>query len=218
MVLRSFKVVAIMGLFVLLGAWPALADPPGNNGTVKVDGEEFDTHPDNEPHPGCIFEIDFYGFGPNLDATSTFYAWPPTGNMEQVYSVVTKLDGDDSQGGGSEAGYDGTTGPIDLLPYLGNSVEHPQQGFHVKLQVDVPEGSDSQAYSKYKVFWVGCEVYPPVEDRTNVTGGQASGFSPTDTGTSPVLPIAIAGLAAAAATGAVMVRRSGTRTSRARGR
>jgi hypothetical protein len=27
------------------------ADPPGEYGTVKVDGEEFDDHPDNEP-PG----------------------------------------------------------------------------------------------------------------------------------------------------------------------
>ena len=34
----------------------------GNNGTVKIDGVEFDTHPDNEPHVGCIFQVDFYGF------------------------------------------------------------------------------------------------------------------------------------------------------------
>ena len=35
--------------------------PPGNNGTVKVDGEPWDSTPNNEPHPGCTFEIDFYG-------------------------------------------------------------------------------------------------------------------------------------------------------------
>ena len=36
---------------------------PGNNGTVKIDGVEFDEHRNNEPHVGCIrFEVDWYGF------------------------------------------------------------------------------------------------------------------------------------------------------------
>ena len=35
---------------------------PGNNGTVKVDGVPFDSHPNNEPHVGCVFQIDFYGY------------------------------------------------------------------------------------------------------------------------------------------------------------
>src|SRR5438552_428134 len=37
---------------------------PGNNGTVKVDGVPFDQHTDNEPHPGCSFEITFFDFDP----------------------------------------------------------------------------------------------------------------------------------------------------------
>ena len=43
------------------------ADPPGNNGTVKVDGVVFDDHPDNEPHVGCVFQIDWYGFDEGED-------------------------------------------------------------------------------------------------------------------------------------------------------
>ena len=35
----------------------ATTHPPGNNGTVKVDGQPFDAGPNNEPHPGCVFEI-----------------------------------------------------------------------------------------------------------------------------------------------------------------
>ena len=37
-------------------------NPPGNDGTVKIDGLDFDRHPNNEPHVGCTFEVDFYGF------------------------------------------------------------------------------------------------------------------------------------------------------------
>jgi hypothetical protein len=168
---RLFQVsVLAMGLVGLMAA-PALADPPGNNGTVKIDGIELDSHSDNEPHPGCLFEVDFYGFGPSLDATSTFYAWPPTGTMQQIEQITTTLDGDDSEGGGSEAGYDGGTGLIDLSDNLAGIIPHPQQGFHVKVQVDVPEGSDSNAFSKYKVFWVTCE-YSPSPEAAALAGGQ----------------------------------------------
>ncbi len=95
---RAAGITILTGLFALWLIAPAVADPPGNNGTVKIDGIELDQHPDNEPHPGCTFEVDFYGFGANLDATSTFYAWPPTGSMQEVRQVVTTLDGDDSEG------------------------------------------------------------------------------------------------------------------------
>jgi hypothetical protein len=214
--------MAVVGLLVVAGAWPSLAqpapDPNGNNGTVKVDGEEFDTHPDNEPHVGCVFEVDFYGFGAGLVATSSFYSWPPTGDGSLLTSINTTLDNDDASGGGSEAGWDGSTGAIDLTPFLEGIDPHPQQGYHVKLQVDVPGGSESKAYSKFKVFWIESCGYEPVENRSDATGGQASNLSTTDTGTSPALPIATVAIVAAGVTGIVMSRRSGMRASRARGR
>src|SRR5688500_3559353 len=43
-------------------ASPNPSGPPGNNGTIKIDGTAFDSHPNNEPHVGCVFEVDFYGF------------------------------------------------------------------------------------------------------------------------------------------------------------
>ena len=53
---------------------------PGNNGTVKIDGVEFDTHPDNEPHVGCVFQVDWYGFDEgDLFSHVTFEVHPPTG-------------------------------------------------------------------------------------------------------------------------------------------
>ena len=54
--------VALAAVIGAAGPAGAQADPPGNNGTVKIDGVEFDDHPDNEPHVGCEFQVDFYGF------------------------------------------------------------------------------------------------------------------------------------------------------------
>ena len=57
---RSLPVVgaaATAGVVVALlaGALPSAADPPGNNGTIKIDDVAFDDHPNNEPHVGCVF-------------------------------------------------------------------------------------------------------------------------------------------------------------------
>ena len=39
------------------------------------------TTADNEPHVGCVFQVDFYGYDEgDLDADVTFKAHPPTGN------------------------------------------------------------------------------------------------------------------------------------------
>ena len=102
-----------LGVGVALVAGNASAapgNPPGNNGTVKIDDTPFDDHPNNEPHVGCIFQVDFYGFDAgDLDADVTFEAWPPTlrDSESQVLLTDTVFIGeDDNSGGGSEAGLD----------------------------------------------------------------------------------------------------------------
>ena len=125
--------------------------PPGNNGTIKIDGEDFDSHPNNEPHVDCIFEIDFYGFDANQDVTVSFALQAPTtgGTITGTTPSGTKLDGDDNSFGGSERGLDGslryTLGFTGVTP-------HPKQGYHVKVTVHAPgaKGADT----KHKVFWV----------------------------------------------------------------
>jgi hypothetical protein len=57
----------------------AAPNPPGNNGTIKVDDVPFDDDPNNEPHVDCQFQVDFYGYDEgDLNATVTFEAHPPT--------------------------------------------------------------------------------------------------------------------------------------------
>ena len=110
-----------LGSALFIVSVPALAspqtaappNPPGNNGTVKVDGLDFDDHPNNQPHVGCTFQIDFYGYDEgDLNATVTFEDQAPTadagltvtsgqGNPSTVF-----IGEDDNSGGGSEAGLD----------------------------------------------------------------------------------------------------------------
>jgi hypothetical protein len=57
------------------------ADPPGNNGTVKIKGVgDLGTIPNNVPHPGCDFQVMWYGFdqGPTIVSTVSFAMQAPT--------------------------------------------------------------------------------------------------------------------------------------------
>jgi hypothetical protein len=156
-------------VWVLPGALPgASADPPGNNGTVKIDGVDFDDHPDNEPHVGCVFQVDWYGFDAgDLFSDVTFEVHPPTGSPKVILEDEVFIGEDDNSGGGSEAGLDASE-TYDLTTALQGFEQHPQQGWHVKLTVnnDGSQGADV----KHKVFWVtGCEVPPPTTTTTAPT-------------------------------------------------
>jgi LPXTG-motif cell wall-anchored protein len=171
---RLYVMVAALivatGVALLGGGLAAAApNPPGNNGTIKVDRVPFDDHPDNQPHVGCVFQIDFYGFDQgDLNAEVTFEAQPPTlrpGDGSQVLLTDSVFIGeDDNSGGGSEAGLDASeTYSLDFT----GITPHDVQGFHVKLTVhaDGAKGADT----KYKVFWVtGCA---PGQSTTTTTSG-----------------------------------------------
>jgi LPXTG-motif cell wall-anchored protein len=182
---------AIVGLATMFGGAACLvatipgqasADPPGNNGTVKVDREEFDDHPDNEPHVGCIFQIDWYGFDEgDLFSHVTFAVHPPTGN-EVILEDDVFIGEDDNGGGGSEAGLDASE-TYDLTDVLQGFEPHPQQGWHVKLTVnnDGSQGADV----KHKVFWVsGCETPPTTSSSTTSTSEKPTTSSTEGTSTS----------------------------------
>lgn len=49
---RSLAVLPAAALLPFMLVPAAAADPPGNNGTIKIDGLAFDDAPDNEPHVG----------------------------------------------------------------------------------------------------------------------------------------------------------------------
>lgn len=153
--MRSIRSALVVGsamcLLVVAGgsAW-AGGNPPGNNGTVKVDGVPFEQARGNEPHVDCVFQIDFFGFDQgNLTGTATFELQPPTGSG--VLLVDSTFIGEDPAGGGTDLDaslVEDLSGPI----ADSGVTAQPNQGFHVTLTVEA-EGSIG-AMVKHKTFWV----------------------------------------------------------------
>jgi hypothetical protein len=128
--------------------------PPGNNGTVKVDGRDFDTLPNNEPHPGCDFQIDFYGYDEGDLTADIFFTLQAPSGSGPLASRTDIFIGEDPAGGGTDLDAEEY---FDLSAALAASgaFQHPIQGYHIKLTVHA-EGSIG-ADVKHKVFWVKCE-------------------------------------------------------------
>ena len=156
-------------------------DPPGNNGTVKIapPGEDDGT-PDNNPHPGCTFQIEWYGFDQGSDVWSTvvFEMQAPTSDVGLSGTSPEKVfvGGDPATGAGTETGLDGVQQYT--LSFAGEP--HAKQGYHVKLTVHTPysQGSDT----KHKVFWVeGCEETELPESETGATQDEQDTAEDNDT-------------------------------------
>ncbi len=147
-------VVAALAALVLPTSTALAEDPPGNNGTIKIDGMPWSQVPNNEPHPGCIFELEFFGFDQgDLTARIRFVVIPPTGDNEVILRD-REFIGEDPAGGGTDLDAEEI---YDLSSLLSPYMAHDEQGYHIKVIVNAPGsiGNDT----KSKVFWVeGCEV------------------------------------------------------------
>ena len=157
--------------------------PPGNKGTAKItiDGQDFDGIPDNDPHPGCIFDLKFFFFPRASNVDYTFTLHPPT---------------KDGSTGGSRT-LDPTQEPnanvvVDLTDFLQNSgvTPQPQQGYHIKLEIETKD-TRGPGDDKHKVFWVNCASTTPSPSVSPTITGSPSGspsvtVSPTVTVTPTV--------------------------------
>jgi hypothetical protein len=151
---RSFLVLcvatALFGGMVGASSAAPKSPIPGNNGTVKVDDNPFpgDFLPNNEPHVGCSFNIEFFNFDPAVTATATFDLQAPTkGDGSLTRSMKLNSDGE---------------GQMNVsLPssFFAGAEEHEQQGFHVKLTTHAPMSHGADV--KHKVFWVKCAAAAP---------------------------------------------------------
>ena len=185
---------------------------PGNNGTVKIDGVPFDDLPNNEPHVGCVFQVDFYGYDEgDLYASASFELDPPTGAMIPLLTRDGIFIGEDSAaGGGSLAGLDASE-TFDLSDAIAATGEapHPKQGWHIGLTVhaDGSKGADV----KHKEFWVtDCGGYPPPPPvrAPRAADQQLSGLVETPEPSSPKLNVGSLVLIAMVVVGAsALIRR-----------
>lgn len=152
-------------------------DPAGNNGTVKIAPHgEMDGIPQNTPHPGCTFQVEWYGFdeGDDIVSTVTFAMHAPTSDVGLGVDGPTQVPvgGDPASGAGTDTGLDGRE--TYTLSFDGEP--HPKQGYHVKLTVATPRslGNDT----KTKVFWVApCDEEPTGETTGEPTDGATDGVA-----------------------------------------
>ena len=164
---QNFVLVGVLALALAAlvpASGPATAasgNPPGNNGTVKVaELGDMDAPPDNDPHVGCTFTVEWYGFdqGPDIISHVTFESQAPTADavLDVTGPSEVFVGADPATGAGTPTGLDGRE--VYTLSFHGDP--HPVQGYHVKLTVNTPgsQGADK----KSKVFWVkGCQAPPP---------------------------------------------------------
>ena len=141
-------VAAVAALALVATAAFGAGNPPGANGVVKIDGVPFDSHPDNQPHVGCVFQVDFYNFDKgNYNAKVQFDIHPPSGK-DRVIRRDTVFVGEDVAGGGTDVDAQRT---YDLNMDVFARERH-KQGFHIKLDVQAP-GANGKIAKKSKVFW-----------------------------------------------------------------
>jgi hypothetical protein len=114
-----------------------------------VDGVVFDDHPDNEPHLGGTFQIDWYGFDEGDLFSHVTFECTRQPATQSSSSRTRSSSARRHSGGGSEAGLDASE-TYDLSTVLQDFEPHPNQGWHVKLTVnnDGSQGADV----KHKVF------------------------------------------------------------------
>ncbi len=150
--------------------------PAGNNGTIKINEIDVDSGPSNanDPHVECTFVVKFFGYDAGVrNAVLTFEPQPPTGDgttttFNRSFTVLTRT-------GGDQLNY--TTEPIDLSTSSFAGVEpHQNQGFHVKLTVNVDGAQGADV--KHKVFWIEPCEEPEVEDTTTTTSTSTTRFKP----------------------------------------
>lgn len=132
--------IAFLAVAAVL-AWPAtpaMADPPGFNGTVKIHDGNSEAEPirRNEPHVGCNFHIHGFNFDGSSSGTWNIQSWPPTGDRSVVLS--------------------GDWGPADSTGEWRTGLLSLSDG-HYKLNWD-QTSPQAPGAEKHKVFWVECQA------------------------------------------------------------
>jgi hypothetical protein len=171
-----------------------------NSGTIKIASLGSDTHPEDEPHPGCAFRVDFYGFREGW-LTTEVSLQPPSGR--QFLDSARVHISEDGRGNEYQ-----TSIAFDMMERL-RAIDGQAERFHIL--VDARRDDARGNGSKTKVLWLEC---PASDDSVAEAEGTAlssrtgaaavpeiplvlaNGTLPT-----PLPPFAVAGLVGSAADG-----------------
>ena len=138
-------------------------DPPGNNGTVKIERDgPADEDKGNEPiGDGCMIWLEYYGFDQGQTADITFTAQAPSGNGEVLIADKGVPISNDAAGGGQD---DDAVIAYNLTSAVQNLKHQKNQGYHIKLSSDTREAPGG---AKHKVFWIDCAPAAPTTLRVS---------------------------------------------------
>ncbi|MDT7572977.1 MAG: hypothetical protein QOE05_3151 [Actinomycetota bacterium] len=129
-------------------------NPPGNNGTIKIDyAAPADSGHANRPHPGCAFQLRMFNFDDDQTGTITFVGQAPT-KLGTLLTQTHVLLSDDAAGGGQDVDevYAYTAQQLGLI-----GKPQAKQGWHIKVSVDA---DNAPGGAKHKVFWLKCAETP----------------------------------------------------------
>lgn len=147
----------------LAGAAPKTppGDPPGNNGTIKIERDapnppenedEKEANNNNEPHvDSCIFWVEFYGFDQGETADITF---THVKSKKELVADKTVPISDDAAGGGQDL--DNVIG-YNLTSAVQGLEAHKKHGYHIKV---ASNSTGAPGGAKHKVFWIKCNPAP----------------------------------------------------------
>lgn len=120
----------------------------GNPGTIKIAAVGEDTHEDNNPKPGCLLRVDFYGFNAGTYSLR-INAHPPTGDGQLLTRDSVAITGPRKTADGRFQ----TSRTYDLRAAL-SGIAPAKQGYHVKVTVTDPSKPGNGG--KHKVAWLDC--------------------------------------------------------------
>jgi hypothetical protein len=141
----------------------------------KVDGGALDNGNANEPHVGCDFAVEWFGFDSGAQSTVTFSMQSPSATPNTEGAPTSVQFGPfalDAAGNFSQS--------FDIYNLLKNFTPQQNQGFHVKLETNTTwsNGDDS----KFKTYWVtGCERLVGSVTLDKVVSGPAPAGDPAYT-------------------------------------
>ncbi|MFN2625609.1 MAG: hypothetical protein ABR520_05935 [Mycobacteriales bacterium] len=131
------------------GTDKAAGQSNGFSGTIKVAAIGEDTAPDNNPQPGCLLRVDFYGFNKGTYAVR-INAQAPTGSGELLASRSVTITQERIPASKFQ-----TSETFDVRPALAAAGITPaKQGYHVKVTVTDPDKPGNGG--KHKVAWLDC--------------------------------------------------------------
>lgn len=212
--IRAMAVTAVgaaTGLALAAPVWAAspAGDPPGANGTVKIDALPFDAKISNQPHVTCEYRVKFFDFDADERGNIVFAAQPPSGKKVELLRRDNVLLSDDAATGANND-------PDEIYTFSGDDFDlsglklNDQQGYHIKLTI---ERIGAPGAGKHKVFWLEpCQptekpsTPPPPPSNGGGGGGKDNGGVLAVTGV-PVAAIAGVGVALIAAGAALIFGR-----------